>query len=499
MFCQTHFKNQIIKFLLNPLATNQVKFSLLAGLAFLGLSGCAQVSFESTLAKTNQAAPDFTQGQLRLLTTPEEKNDAQQLTSELLKKPLTQHEAVHLALVHSPALQALLAQSWAATARADQGARLSNPLFSFSRLRYTGEVDIERTLSFGLLDLLTLPQRLEMAKQEINVAQLQLTADVVQRVTDVRQAWVAAVAAQQRLAYSGQVLSLAEASDALAVKMQKAGNFSQLARSQQQVFLTDAVTQHQQAAHQALARREALVRLLGLTDAEAPQLKLPERLPELPKTLRAPEDLSLLARRDRLDVRIAEARFNASAKAQGLTTLTSLTDIELGVKRNAVVDRAAGSSNTGRGGEISIRLPLFDLGDAQRSAMNAQTLALANQLDATARAASAHLRERYSAYRSAYLVAKNYRDEVIPLRKTISDEMLLRYNGMLIGVFDLLSDARKQVNSVMEAIAVEEQFFINEAALQAEIIGQPSIGATRSGGVSGVSSVAASSASDASH
>lgn len=478
------------------LKVSRLRVALLAGFAFLGLSGCAQVPFESTLAKTNQAAPGFTQGQLRLLTTAEERNDAQTLTNELLKKPLAQHEAVHLALVHSPALQALLAQSWAAASRADQAGRVSNPLFSFSRMRFTGEVDIERTLSFGLLDLLTLPQRLEVAKQQINVAQLQLTADVVQQVTDVRQAWVAAVAAKQRLAYSAQVLSLAEASDALAVNMQKAGNFSQLARSQQQVFLTDSVNQHQQATHQALATKEALVRLLGLVDEEALQLQLPERLPELPKALRAPEDLSLLARRDRLDVRIAEARFNASAKAQGLTAVTSVTDIELGLRRNATVDQAAGSSNTGRGGEISIRLPLFDLGDAQRSAMNAQTLALANQLDATARAASAHLRERYSAYRSAYLVAKNYQDGIIPLRKTISHEILLRYNGMLIGVFDLLSNARKQINSVMEAIAAEEQFFTNEAALEAEVIGQPSsMGATRSSGVS----VAASSASDASH
>lgn len=84
------------------------------------------------------------------------------------------------------------------------------------------------------------------------------------------------------------------------------------------------------------------------------------------------------------------------------------------------------------------------------------------------------------------------------MRKTISNEMLLRYNGMLIGVFDLLSDARKQIAGVMDAIGAEEQFFINEAALQAEIIGQPSMGATRSSGIPGIP-VAANSTSDASH
>ena len=55
------------------------------------------------------------------------------------------------------------------------------------------------------------------------------------------------------------------------------------------------------------------------------------------------------------------------------------------------------------------------------------------------------------AYRIAYDLARHYRDEIVPLRKTIADEMLL-YNGMLIGVFELLADSREQIGSVMQAI-----------------------------------------------
>ena len=36
----------------------------------------------------------------------------------------------------------------------------------------------------------------------------------------------------------------------------------------------------------------------------------------------------------------------------------------------------------------------------------------------------------------------------MPLRKRISEEKLLRYNGMLISVFELLADAREQVAAV---------------------------------------------------
>jgi outer membrane protein TolC len=449
------------------------RFSLLLLLGALVLSGCAQVPFDQTVAKTNHAAAEFTEGHLRLVTTPEDRLAAKQLTAELLQQPLSQKNAVHLTLVHSPALQSLLAESWAKTERTLQSARITNPLFSLTRLRFAGELDIERVLSFGLLDLLTLPERQQIAQQQIDTAQLRLTAEVIQRVTQVRTAWVAAVAAQQRMIYAKQVVDSAQASAELALRMQRAGNFNKLAWANQQTFFMDAVTQQASAQQKMTATREALVRLIGLSDDEASQLRLPERLPDIPRTPRDPKEVSQLAGNERLDIRIAQSAFNAAAKAQGLNQVTSLVDIELGIRRDTKFSDSADSSSAGRGFEISLRLPIFDWSDAQRRAMNAETLALANQLEATVREAGSRLRERYAAYRTSYAVAKHYRDEVLPLRKAISKEMLLRYNGMLIGVFDLLTDSRIQINSVIEAIVAEEQFFKDEAALQAEMIGQP--------------------------
>ena len=81
----------------------------------------------------------------------------------------------------------------------------------------------------------------------------------------------------------------------------------------------------------------------------------------------------------------------------------------------------------------------------QRDALNAQALAAANRYDATVRGATSQLREGYSAYRTAYDIARHYRDEIVPLRQTMAEENVLRYNGMLIGVFELLADARDQI------------------------------------------------------
>ena len=53
------------------------------------------------------------------------------------------------------------------------------------------------------------------------------------------------------------------------------------------------------------------------------------------------------------------------------------------------------------------------------------------------------------------------------------DENVLRYNGMIIGVFELLADAREQVKSVMAALDAERNFWLADAALKASIIGKP--------------------------
>ena len=449
------------------------------------LSGCASVNFDQSLTNTNEAAADFTQGKLTLAQTKEQRDVLDQTATEILLKPIGQSDAVRLALVNSPALQAMLAQNWVDAANAAQSGRIANPVFTFERLRFVDELEIGRLLAFGLLDVLTLPQRYGIAQRQIAQAQLRLTSSVIEQVTQVRQAWVKAVAAQQTLIYARQVNDAAQASAELARRMQAAGNFTKLQRARQQAFYADAATGWASAQHTSTSTREELVRLLGLTDTQAARLVLPDRLPDMPGSPRAPDEVSRQASSGRLDIKIAQTEFDAAAKAQGLNTLTSFTDIELGIRRDTVFDNAAGTSTPRRGYEVSMRLPIFDWGGIKRDAMNAQTLASANRLEATTRAAGSNLRESYSAYRTAYDVSKHFRDEVVPLRKTISEENGLRYNGMLIGVFELLADSRDQVSSVMAAIAAEQQFWLADAALQASLMGKPtmaSVGAMSAGG-----------------
>ena len=445
----------------------------LSALGLAVLTGCASVSLDQNINRVNVEAGGFTEGKLALARTQEERDQQAQAAQSLLAQPLGQKDAVQLALVNSPSLQALLAQGWAESADAAQVGRIANPIFSFERMRAGTELDLGRALSFGLLDLLTLPTRYGVATRQIELSQLRLTGNVLDQVTRVRQAWVRAVAAQQTLQYAKQVYDSAEAGAELARRMQGVGNFNRITRAREQAFYADAATRLSTAQHQVTASREELVRLLGLDESQAQALKLPERLPDLPKQALDPQAVGSLATKARLDIRLAQTALDGAAKAQGLNMVTSFTDIELTGRRNTTFDNAEGTRSNARGWEIDVRLPLFDWGGMQRDAMNARTLAAANQLEATARAAGSSLRESYSAYRTAYDVARHYRDEVVPVRKVIAEENQLRYNGMLISAFELLADARDQVGAVTAALDAQQQFWLADAALQASVIGRP--------------------------
>ena len=444
-----------------------------AVVAALVLSGCASTAIDENFTSAQQLSRERLGTEVKWLTTEETRRQAQTDVDALLAKPLGADDAVRVALAYSPAFQAMLYESAATSASTTRSARLPNPVFAFERMvrneAGVREVEITRTLSFSVLDLLLLPARLRLADYQQQAARLTLATNVVDAATQARQAWVSAVAAQQSVRYFQQVKATADASSELARRMQAVGNYSKLQRAREQAFAADAVAQLARATQAAKGTREALVRVLGLNEAQAAALKLPERLPDLPNAPKDEATVTRTAMDQRLDVRMARANLEFSAREQGLTRITSFVNgLELGVSKVTETGLAPK-----RGFDIDVPLPIFDFGDATRSRSQAVYMAAVNRAAQLTVDASSQVREGYGAYRTAYDVARHYRDEIVPLRKTIAEENVLRYNGMLIGVFELLADSREQIASVVQAIEAQRDFWLADAALQATLIGKP--------------------------
>src|SRR5262249_8913467 len=153
-----------------------------------------------------------------------------------------------------------------------------------------------------------------------------------------------------------------------------------------------------------------------------------------------PMDAERTAMEKRLDVLIAKRNAEATARSLGLTQATRFINILNAGYQN----RSETGTPLASGYEIELELPLFDFGASRAARAEATYMQAVNRTAEVAVNARSEVREAYSAYRTAYDLARHYRDEVVPLRKRISDENVLRFNAMLISVFELLADAREQ-------------------------------------------------------
>ena len=93
--------------------------------------------------------------------------------------------------------------------------------------------------------------------------------------------------------------------------------------------------------------------------------------------------------------------------------------------------------------------------------------------EAARRQAASQLREAHGAWQAAWTTARQHRDDWLPLRQEMAEQTLLAYNGMLIGVFELLADAREQAQAVRAAIESEAGFWQADVALQMGLLGRP--------------------------
>ena len=459
--------------------------------AALVLAGCATVS------------PDGLRGDVRTLTAtrlpaqallpaPDAASQAaaQDQIAQWLRQPVDSDTAVRIALLNNPALQARLAALGVQDAQRVQALTLPNPHLSLGRFANGHEREIERQLSFGLLDLLTLPWRTRWQGLQIEQATLGTGQDVLRLAADTRRAWLRAVAAQQVLAAHTRMAEAAEAGGELARRMVQVGNWSRLQQARELAVQQDAAAQLARARLTATLEREQLTRLMGLWGPQA-QYPLAEQLPPLPAqatALQGSANIEATALRERLDLRALRRDLDQVADRQGWAAVGSVFgDIGIAYSRNTAVDKASGHSEVTRGWELELPLPLFDWGGAAHARSRAEVQQSAALLQDGALRARSEARTSWHRYRSAWDLAHQQQAEVLPLARFVQDETVLRYNGMLSSVWDLLAQARLATQAVATATEAQRDFWLAETDLQLALTG------TSPGALPGLSATPASS------
>ena len=436
-------------------------------LATLLLGGCAAFSSDGGFGSVEQLSKERIGQAPSYQQTAEQVDTARGRVAELLKQPLTANSAVEIAMLNNRGLQASFSELGVAEADLVKAGRLRNPSFRFGYLSGSGIAEIDRSIVFDVLGLLTMPTAKRVEQSRFEQVQLQAAYDAVGVATEARRAYFNAVAAVELVKYYLQVKDAADTSNDLARRMVQAGNFSKLAQMREQAFYGDATVQLARAQHQAIVERERLVRALGLFGDQL-GFQLPERLPELPAQPTEPKNAEQAAIEKRLDVLMAKRATEGIAKSLGLTKTTRMVNV-----LNVGYQNKSTTGEEGKSGyEIELELPLFDFGTSRVARAEATYMQALHRTAEVAVNARSEVRESYSAYRTAYDLAKHYRDEVVPLRKRISEENLLRYNGMLSSVFELLADSKDQIMSVTGYVEALRDYWVSEANLQTALTGR---------------------------
>ena len=281
--------------------------------------------------------------------------------------------------------------------------------------------------------------QVSLAAQGVNISDAALPGsparreagqDIALLAAQARQAWTRAVAAAQIARLAAEAKDSAEAGGELARRMARAGNWSKLQQAREQLLLADAAAQLARARQAAFSEREKLIVVLGLWGAQT-GFELPNQLPDLPAQPQELPDVESRVLQQRLDLQLATAQWarqRASRREPGADALW----------------------------------------DAMGNAARVRELAVKARSEA---------REAYHGYRTAWDLANHYEKEVLPLSRFTSDETLLRYNGMLASVFELLAEARAQAQATGEAVQAQRDFWLADIALRAVLAGAPYDGA----------------------
>ena len=451
----------------------QCKNTLALLAASAALAGCASVSpdglrsgVQALVAQRSSVA-----GVALPSTDAATRAQAQDAVRGWLAQPLGQDAAVRIALLNNPGLQAQLAALGIADAERVQALTLPNPQLSLGRFASGQEREIERTLAFSLLDLVSLPLRTQWQNEQLQEATLVAAGQALDLASDTRRAWLRAVAAEQVAGAHERMHEAAKVGAELAERMLRVGNWSRLQQARQQAVLLQARADLARARLAAATEREQLNRRLGLWGAQT-GYQLAGQLPPLPATPQPADGIEATALRERLDVQAARRQLDLQARRQGWAGAGAVFgDIGLAYARNTTTERASGKRDVKRGWELDLPLPLFDWGGAARSRAQMEVERSAALLQDTAVRARSEVRSAWLAYRTLLDLARQQQSEVVPLQQQIGDETLLRYNGMLASVWQLLAQARTSTAAVASAIEAQRDFWLADSDLQLALSG----------------------------
>ena len=447
-----------------------MKASIGAAAVLFALSGCATTRLDRAFDGLRRDLGPRTGAHLYWDRRGAQDREMQDRIRKALGSELSADTAVEIALVRNKSLQATYERLGIAQADLVDAGKAANPRLGAGIL-FPSRAGVGPSTSFSItesfLDLFLIPLRKRLASQELARETATVGSEVIDLVAQVRSGWYEAVADEQRVAMRTEVRDALQATAELIQEQDKAGNVSEYDVALEIDAYQQARLDLARAERDAFRSREQLVRLLGLWGKEI-AIKLPAKLPEIPAADPPLEHLESLAIARRLDLAAARSNVALFAEASRLTkTWRYLGGLDLGVEGG---NESLENSRV-IGPRAEFVLPIFNQGQGAVARALSELRRAEEELEAKSVDARSEVRlERDRLTRARSSVAYGQK-VMIPLRQRIVGLAQQRYNGMYLGVFELVRARQNEIDAVQEYIDASRDYWMARADLERAVGG----------------------------
>jgi cobalt-zinc-cadmium efflux system outer membrane protein len=385
-----------------------------------------------------------------------------------LKKPLTVNSAVQIALLNNREFLATFEDVGVSAADLREAGLWKNPAIDLSARfpNHGSAVNWEVNGAFDLLDLLMIPLRKRVAANQLAAAQLRVADEAVRLVAGVKSAMYELQADGAMLAHRQTIGEISSTALDLAQRQHEAGNINDLALARQQATYNAARLDLAMAENAQREHREKLNRLLSLWGGDT-AWKIMGGLPPLPEGDTALRGLESLAVAQRLDLAAAHMELAGIVRALGLTKAYRYVGaLEFGMDTEHDIDH---SNLTGP--NLRIEVPIFNQGQGRIAKGEAELRRAERKLEALAIGIRSDVRALHDKLAAQREGARFFQSEIVPVRRAITAGMLLHYNGMLVGNYELFATRAEQIEVEHRSIEALRDYWMTRAELERAVGG----------------------------
>lgn len=409
------------------------------------LGGCATIDPRPDMDRASQHL-EHAIGTATLYR-PDDDTVVEQHVAALIAGGLSADEAVQVALINNPRLQASTYRLGISRADFVQSGLFTNPSLSFS-LRWPdggGLTNLQAGIAQNIAELWQIKHRKQAAERDLDRTILDVAREASTLALDVRIAYWRAVRARRERELAQENLALGQKLIDVTVSRREAGAGSDVDVNLARSLHIDFEFRMRSAALAAIEAHAAFAKLLGLTTPPV-DIVLTDALAEPSDWSLTPELVITTALESRLDVQATKMAATAAEDRVAYEKARFLRSLELGLStersarnsrggRDWLAETAYASAQSGQltppnlqpredqstdwvvGPEIGVELPIFDQNHAQIARaeyVHQQALKL---LDALERELT---QDAYVALDRAKTAAENarfYKESALPLRE----------------------------------------------------------------------------------